>query len=244
MFTKQKVAMLVAEFLGASVLTLAFLAVLASNVGIAYFTAFGAGVALLVAVLLFNNVSGGLFNPAMTIGLWTVRKIATLQMILFVAVQLLGGLAAYYLFSYLSTVDLGTATSSLTEYKSTVLVAEVVGAAVLAMGYAVATYQRLDTTLKAVVVGGAFAIGIIIASTASAMAFLNPAIAMGAQAWTWGTFVLGPVLGAIIGFNLYGLLFAANGGVVGAGTSTAAPAAAVKVKRVTTKKKVTKVRKK
>jgi hypothetical protein len=30
---------------------------------------------------------------------------------------------------------------------------------------------------------------------------------LGARQWGWGTYVLGPVLGAVIGFNLYNLLF-------------------------------------
>ena len=45
------------------------------------------------------------------------------------------------------------------------------------------------------------------ASPASA-GFLNFQLPRyGLHQWAWGTYVLGPVLGAVIGFNLYNLLF-------------------------------------
>jgi hypothetical protein len=47
----------------------------------------------------------------------------------------------------------------------------------------------------------------MVASVAAA-GTLNPAVALGARSWEWGTTLLGPILGAVIGFNLYALLFA------------------------------------
>lgn len=239
MFTKQKVAMLVAEFLGTAILTLAFLSVITSSIGIPYFVAIGAGLALALAILLFGGVSGALFNPAITLGLWTVRRITTVQALLYIAVQLLGGLVAYLLFDYLSTVDLGAATQNLVEHNTVVLVAEVVGTAVLAMGYAAAVYQQRTNLLKAVLAGGALVVGIFVASIAAtggfSAGFLNPAVALGAQLWVWTSYVLGPVLGAIIGFNLYGLLSAANGTSIAATTKAAATASPAKKKAAPSK---------
>jgi hypothetical protein len=54
---------------------------------------------------------------------------------------------------------------------------------------------------------------------------LNPAVALGAQAWVWGTYVLGPVVGALVGVNLYAYLFA---GGTRAKAAVAAPAPAKK----------------
>jgi glycerol uptake facilitator-like aquaporin len=48
----------------------------------------------------------------------------------------------------------------------------------------------------------------ILVAAAGSGGVVNPAVALGARSWVWGTFVLGPVLGGIIGFNLYSLLFA------------------------------------
>ena len=77
----------------------------------------------------------------------------------------------------------------------------------MAFGFAAALYQKVSGPGKALMIGVAYALGIIIASVAS-FAFINPAVALAGQTWEWGTYVLGPVLGAVIGMNLYSLLFA------------------------------------
>lgn len=205
MFTKQKVATLVAEFLGTAILALTVLAVSTSNIGIGYFVSFGAGLAMLLMVFAIGNVSGAVINPAIALGLWTVRKLSTIQTVLYIAVQLLGGLAAYALFSYLTDKSWANAG----EYDTKILVAEVVGTAVFAFGIAAAIFQKLDDAAKALTIGGSLTLGIMMASVASS-GFLNPAVALGAHSWVWGTYVLGPVLGAVIGFNLYNLLFASS----------------------------------
>jgi hypothetical protein len=69
-----------------------------------------------------------------------------------------------------------------------------------------AIYQRLSLGLKAFMVGGGLTAGAIIASLGSA-GVLNPAVAFSVHQFGWGTYVLGPVLGAVVGFNLYNLLF-------------------------------------
>lgn len=205
MITKEKIAMLVAEFLGTAILTLTVLSISTSNIGIGYFVSFGAGLVLLLMVFAIGGVSGAVINPAIAIGLWTVRKLSTYQTVLYIAVQLLGGIAAYYLFSYISGKDW----ENRGEYDTKVLVSEVVGTAIFAMGIAAAVFQRLSGTAKALVIGGSLTLGIMVASAGSS-AFLNPAVALGARSWEWGSYVLGPVLGAIIGFNLYNLLFASS----------------------------------
>ena len=81
------------------------------------------------------------------------------------------------------------------------------------LGWAAAAYQRYEAGKAATVVGISLVLGVMAASIANG-GLLNPALALGAHAWQWGTFVLGPILGAIIGFNLYGLLFAPAAAVV------------------------------
>lgn len=209
MFTKQKVAMLVAEFLGTAILTLTVLAISTSNIGIGYFVSFGAGLALLLMVFAIGGVSGAVINPALTLGLWSVRKLQTTQALLYIVVQLLGGLLAFVLFAYMT--DLGDQLSSRTfDFDTKVMVAEVVGTAVFAFGVAAALYNKLEGGVKAALIGGSLTLGIMIASATATAGYLNPAVALGAQAWEWGNFVLGPILGAVIGFNLYNLLFIAN----------------------------------
>lgn len=204
MFSKQHVAALVGEFVGTAVLALAVLSVVNSQLGVAFFVALGAGLALLLMVFSLGRVSGTHLNPAVTVGFWSVRQISTIKAITYIAVQMLGGYAAFALFSYLSGAEGWT--NRATGYDSQVLVAEVLGTAVFTFGIAAAVANNLQIGAKAAAIGGSLTLAIIIASVASP-AFLNPAVALANQSWELSTFVLGPVLGAIIGFNLYTLLF-------------------------------------
>lgn len=193
-----------AEFIGAGVLTLVILNVQRSTIGVPYFVATVAGLAAAVLVVAFGRTSGAQLNPAITIALWTARKVGTLKALSYVGAQLLGAWAAYYLYTYLvrnSFQPIGG------HFSSRVLVAEAVGGMVLGLGWATAVYQQYVNSSRAALVGAAYMLAIIAASAAS-IGLVNPAVALGARAWVWGTYVLGPVLGAVIGVNLYGLLFA------------------------------------
>jgi aquaporin Z len=225
MFGRRDLATLVAEFLGTGALTLLILSVQRSTIGVPFFVAAAAG--LLVTLMSFSvgGVSGGYFNPALTLGMWTARKISTIKTVLYVAVQLLGAWGAYYLYIYFVKNALTPVGGHFT---GRILVAEAVGTGLFAFGFASAVYQGFNRAVSASVAGLALMLGIIAASPA-AIGLLNPAVALGVRAWVWGTYVLGPVLGAVIGVNLYGLLFAdtdttAIGAFVKSATSMDQPA--------------------
>jgi aquaporin Z len=192
----------VAEFLGTGTLAFVALTVSRSQIGIPYFVAIAAGLVVVTLGIAFQRDVN--FNPALTIGLWTARRIGTLKAILFIAAQLLGGLAAYSLFKYFSR---GSVQQLPTSYDSRILVAEAFGAFIFAFIVAGALYQRVSFLVRAVTYGAGLTLGIMAASVAAA-GFINPAVALANNAWAWSTYVLGPVLGAVIGVNLYGLLFA------------------------------------
>ena len=99
-FGKKELATLVAEFLGTGVLTLLILSVQRSTIGVPFFVAIAAGLAVAVMSFAVAGVSGGHFNPALTLGMWTARKIETVTAILYIAVQLLAGFAVYYLYTF------------------------------------------------------------------------------------------------------------------------------------------------
>jgi aquaporin Z len=233
MFGRNKVAMVAAEFLGTGVLTLVLISVQRSTIGIPYFVGLAAGLAAALLVLVFNRVSGAFLNPALTLGMWTARRIKTVPALSFIAAQLLGGYAAGMLYRYFVG---GTVAPISHDFSSRVLVGEAVGAAIFALAAAAAVYGTLLESKKAALYGGGYALGIIAASAASA-AVLNPAVALGANAWAWSTYVLGPVLGAVIGVNLYGLLFAPTAAGTRAAVATASTTAtASSTTRKTTKK--------
>ena len=211
MFGRQKVATLVAEFLGTGVLTLLILSVQRSTIGVPFFVAMTAGLTLALMVFVLSNKHSANLNPAVTIGLWTARKIPTLTAIAYVAVQLLGAWAAYYLYIYFVRNSLQPIGG---HFAARVLVAEATGTAILTFGWAAAIYRKANAVGIAATAGLAYMIGIIAASPA-AIGLLNPAVSLGVRAWVWGTYVLGPVIGGIIGVNLYALLFTESGGALG-----------------------------
>jgi glycerol uptake facilitator protein len=234
MFGKKQVAMFVAEFLGSGLLTLVVIGVQHSTIGVPYFVGVAAALAAAMLVLVFGAASGAVLNPALTIALWSVRRLKTVAALGYLVAQLLGAWAAYYVFTYHINQTLSTTGG---DFSARVLVAEAVGAGVLAFGWAAASYGKFLPGLKATTVGLGYAIGIVIASSAS-IGLINPGVALADRAWTiwgsmgWGTYVLGPVLGALIGFNLFAWLFtnemslkALKVGGTTARTSTAAPAA-------------------
>jgi len=192
-----------AEFLGTGVLTLTVLAVSKSTIGIPYFVSIAAGLAVAAGTLIFGGISGAHFNPVITLGLWSVRKVKTAPAIVYIAAQLLGAIAAYWLFTYF----INQTWSNVGKFEGRVLVAEAAGAFIFSLGWAAAAFHRLDAGRAAAVVGISLLLGVLV-SSAGAGGLINPAVALGVRSWVWGTYVLGPVLGAIIGFNLYSLLFA------------------------------------
>jgi len=204
MFSRNKVAMVVAEFLGTGILTLVIVSVQRSTIGIPYFVGLAAGLAAGLLMLVFNRASGAFLNPALTIGMWTARRIRTVPAIAYLVAELLGGYLAGLLYRYFVNGQMAPLSH---DFSSRVLVGEAVGAAIFAMAAAAAVYGNFLESKKAALFGGGLALGIIAASSASA-GILNPAVALGANAWTWTTYVLGSVLGGLIGVNLYGLVFA------------------------------------
>lgn len=229
MFGKQKIAALVAEFLGTGVLTLLILSVQRSTIGVPFFVAIAAGLTVVLMSFALSRSSGGHFNPALTLAMWTVRQVSTLTALLYVAVQMLGAWAAYGLYIYFVNNSLPEVGG---EFSGRILAAEAVGAGILGFGFAAAVYQGFSRAVTASFAGLAYMLGIIAASSAS-IGLLNPAAAFGVRAWVLGTYVLGPVIGALVGVNLYARLFADNG-VVAPATVASSPVA---TKVVSTKKK-------
>src|SRR5581483_3251105 len=190
MFKRKSLAMVVAEFLGTAVWTVVVLAVSKSTIGIPYFVAVAAGLAVVAGTLVFRSVSGAHFNPAITIGLWSARRIKTLPAIVYIAAQLLGGIAAYWLFTYFANQHW----ANNGHYSGHVLVAEAVGTFVLGLAWAALSYSDVDDGRAAALVGIGLTVGILVASSA-ASGLLNPAVALGLRLWGWGNYVLCPVFG-------------------------------------------------
>lgn len=247
MFGKKNIASVAAEFLGSAILTLVVIGVQHSTIGVPYFVGLAAALAMGMLYMALSDASMAMLNPAITIALWSASKVRTVRAIVYIAAQILGAWLAYKLFTYYIHTGLTPVASG---FSGRILAAEAVGTAVLAFAWAAAMYRRFTTANQAAVIAVGYALGVILASAAT-IGLINPAVALADRAWIWGTYVLGPVLGAIIGYNLYMLLFtdevsrAARSLRVNGRSNTAAPAAVASkpVSRSKTARKTTAKRK-
>lgn len=202
MFDQQKISVIVAEFLGTATLTAAIYS-MSIRTTFPYFYASAAALTVGVLVLMLGSVSGAHFNPAVTIGNWTLKKIDTAKALVYIAAQMLGGLAAWKLMEYLIGSPLKDVSGINIDYR--IMVAEGIGALIFGLGIAAATHKAYEGIQKAVTIGTALFVGCIIASFAS-NGVLNPAVAYGVRSFNV-SYVIAPIIGMVVGMNLYNLLF-------------------------------------
>lgn len=204
MFERTKVAAVAVEFLGVATLTSAVLAASKSGVGFSIFVAACAGAAVTGLTLALSHVSTVNLNPAVTLGLWTTRRLTTVRTIAYLAAQFLGAYAALRLFNYVAARPLPKMAD--TDFSWPILVIEGAGAFLLTLIVTAAVYSLNRGTRFALTVGGAVFVGMLVASMGS-NGLANPALAVGVQSWS-RAYLLGPLLGGIVGANLYVYLFA------------------------------------
>lgn len=214
MFSKQKIAKVLAEFLGTAILAVSVYAVV-SIIPISLFAGMAAGLVLALTVLTIGAVSGAHINPAITLGFWTVGKVKTLTALSYIIAQVLGGFAALYLIKYFA----GQPVESIAgKFDVKAFTAEAIGAFVFGFALVAAVYKKYDGGKLAFSAGTALLVGILIASAATlgvnqltqqpikSNGIINPAVAIGLSSVNWA-YVAGPVVGAIVGMNTYALVF-------------------------------------
>lgn len=198
MVDKRKVAVLAAEFFGTFVLSLAVLSMV-TKVSLAFFPALAAGLVLMVMVLTIGAISGAHINPAVTIALWSQRKVQTAEAVAYIAMQVAAGFAAWAVAQYLLDSKLDATVSGTVDWR--ILTAEAIGAFVFAAGIAAAVSQKLDGAKQAFAIGFSLTIGIFVASLGSG-GILNPAVAIALHSYSV-SYIVGPILGAVLGMAFY-----------------------------------------
>jgi len=172
------------------------------------------GVVLAVLVSSFGAVSGGHFNPAVTLGLWIAGKIDPVRGLAYMAAQLLGGAAAgLALAAFFGSVSgavpaLGQGVDAmegiaLEAIMTSVLLFAVFGTAVDPRG----------PKIGGLAIGLAVAVDILFGGTLTGAAmnparWFGPALAAGAFD-NWYVWWIGPFLGAAVVALLYRFVFAA-----------------------------------
>lgn len=190
----------IAEFLGTFIL--ASIVLLSITNSFIASTPVLAAITVAVLVYLFIHVSGAHLNPAVTIAALSADKIRFQEAVGYIVVQILGASIALKLIQQIAAVP--------TLYVSNTAqigVFEAIGAFILMISIASIAYGKNPLSLSGVVIGGGLFIGIALASLGGSLGILNPAIALSLHAGNL-MYILGPIVGAVLGIHFYRKLIA------------------------------------
>ena len=176
------------------------------------------GLTMGIMVTSLGHISGGHFNPAITIGFWVTRKLSTFDTVAYAAVQLAGGVAAAYLLRQLPVdvwgpVQLGTPDLASGITRTNGMIFEAVMAFFLVFVFFATAVDERGAFNK--VAGFAIGLTVTVASLIGEPftgAALNPARAFGpalaANRWNnHGIYWIGPLAGGVAAGWLYDILF-------------------------------------
>ncbi|MDO4773517.1 MAG: aquaporin [Candidatus Saccharibacteria bacterium] len=151
------VNILIAELIGTFVLTI--VALFAASILAPLYV----GLALAAIVFMIGAVSGAHVNPAITFGLWSMRKLQTVLVPFYWAAQFLGAMAAVVLIGALANSPMALDFSHFTTFSWSIFALELVGSAVFMFGVAaVAGRSKLSSGGKAFGVGMALMAGLLV----------------------------------------------------------------------------------
>jgi MIP family channel proteins len=165
-----------------------------------------------------GHISGGHFNPAVTIGFWVTRKLSTFDSLAYWVAQLAGAVCAAYLlrllpFDVWGVVQLGTPDLASGITRTTGLILEAVMTFFLVfVVFATAVDEKgAFNKIAGFAIGLSITMGALFGGPFTGAA-LNPARAFGpavaANHWTnHGVYWIGPLAGGVVAAWLYDALF-------------------------------------
>lgn len=183
------------------------------------------GLAIAIMVSALGHISGGHFNPAITIGFWVTKRLSTLDSLAYWAGQLLGGIAAAFVLKLVIPEDITNnvflgAPELMRDYPhwSGMALEAVTTFFLVLVVFATAVDDR--GTFRSIAgfgIGLTITLGILVAGPFTGAA-LNPARAFGPELvsrhWlNWGIYWVGPLSGGFIAGLLYDSLFLRNADV-------------------------------
>lgn len=185
----------IAELIGTCILALAVSFSLAQSFPVS--TPVVAGLTLGLLVYILGPISGCHINPAVTLGLWSIKKIDRKEAINYIVAQFIGALLAYFIARVFITHPVGLTIAN----TGLVGTMELIGALVFTFGVAAVATGKVPQDPSGLVVGGSLLLGISIASFGS-NGVLNPAVALGIGSFSL-MYLIGPLIGGILGMRLY-----------------------------------------
>jgi len=177
------------------------------------------GLAIAIMVSALGHVSGGHFNPAITIGFWVTKRVSTLDVVLYWTAQLAGAIVAALLLKALvpeetwCAVALGTPALVRDFSRLSAMILEAITTFFLVL-VVFATAVDEKGTFRSIAgfgIGLTITLGIMVAGPFTGAA-LNPARAFGpalaSSHWaSQGVYWVGPLAGGFLAALLYDSLF-------------------------------------
>lgn len=120
------------------------------------------GLTLAIVALAISSVSGAHVNPAVSFGLWTMRKLDAVKLPFYWVSQFIGALAAFLVvgvYSGNTKLDLG----SFTSWSWNIFLLELVGTAIFLFGIAAALKYTQSTLARAATIGLSLTVGLVVA---------------------------------------------------------------------------------
>ncbi len=182
------------ELLGAFLLTLVVGLSLASDFPVS--TPVLAALTLGLFVYTAGHISGAHINPAVTIGVWSMRKISLKDAVMYIVAQLIGAALAMVVARHLATPA-----TMVIENSWQVGFAEFLGTLFFTFGIAAVVLGKVPVDVQGVTIGGSLLLGLSLAAIHS-NAVLNPAVAFGIGSFSW-VYALAPIAGAVMGMNVF-----------------------------------------
>lgn len=184
-----------AELLGTFSLSLAV--IVAVHAGGPIAVPLVAGLTLGLFVYSLGHISGAHFNPAVTIGAWTVGKVRHHDAICYIIAQFIGAGIAMML-----AVNSSTMTTLIVANTGAVAIAEIIGAFFFTFGIAAVLYGRTPAQMSGLAIGASLTLGVVVASALGSNGILNPAVALALGSFNL-MYLIGPIVGAVLGINVY-----------------------------------------
>lgn len=173
------------------------------------------GFVLFIMISILGHISGGLFNPAISIALWVTGKLTSTKTVVFIISQVLGGIAGAYLLKFLIPAEMFKAAGG---GVPAVMDGLALGKAVLIE--AVATFflvlavfgtaiddrgpwgKTAGLTIGLTIAFDILAFGPFTGAAMNPARWLGPALANG-DLTNWYVWIAGPLSGGIIAAVLY-----------------------------------------
>jgi MIP family channel proteins len=177
------------------------------------------GLAIAIMVSALGHISGGHFNPAVTIGFWVTKRVGTLDAALYWAAQLAGAIAAAFLLKAIVPEETWRAAALGTpmllrdlSVRSAIVLEAVTTFFLVLVVFATAVDEKgAFRAIAGFGIGLTISLGIIVAGPFTGAA-LNPARSFGpalaSSHWAnWGVYWVGPLAGGFIAGLLYDSLY-------------------------------------